>query len=104
MVRVAKGLNGDYSAFIQGPIYEAPWDLVSALAQALKVLSWFENLPRDEQPPRHIWWSDELLEDWFEDVKRNRDKPRKRKSPYEEADDAPMSKNELVDKAKMIYG
>jgi hypothetical protein len=62
------------------------------------VISWEENLPQDEQPPRLIWWSDELLEEWFEEVKaaRGTTRARRRKSSYDEADDVPMVGNELA--------
>lgn len=70
--------------------------MVSAVDQALRVISWFENLPKDEQPPRHIWWSEKMLEEWFEDVRDKRGSGRKRSS-YEQADDVPMDRNELAD-------
>lgn len=33
----------------------------------------FEELPRDEQPPRRIWLDQEQLRGWFDDVERRRD-------------------------------
>lgn len=68
------------------------------------MLSWFENLPEDEQPPRHIWHSDKLLSDWFEDVelKRKQKSSGKHVSSYEDADDAPMMGNELVNREDLI--
>lgn len=77
-----------------------PYDLYLAVSAALSVLSWFENLPKDEQPPRHIWWSEDLLEDWFAEVSDNRKAKygqggRKRTS-YEAADDVPMMENEVA--------
>lgn len=71
-----------------------------AVNHALTVISWFENLPRDEQPPRHIWYSAELVDEWFRDVEHKRSSKYgasgKRRSSYEEADDVPMSSNEYA--------
>ena len=72
-----------------------------AIAEGLTVLSWFE-LPDDEQPPRHIWWSDELINDWFRNVKEERkssSRKRQKLSSYEQADDVPMTSNELIDRS-----
>lgn len=62
------------------------------------VLSWFENLPTDEQPPRHIWWSSELIKEWFElvNAKRNSKTVNKSKSSYQAATDVPMDDNEFA--------
>jgi hypothetical protein len=82
-------------------VEEIPWPIVVAVNQALTVISWHENLPRDEQPPRHIWHSPELVELWFKDVEEARNSKYgggKKKSSYEEADNVPMTSNELTDK------
>lgn len=66
---------------------------------ALMVISWYENLPKDEVPPRHLWWSEERLDEWFEEVREEREsksRGRHRRSSYQDADDAPMSSNELA--------
>ena len=69
-----------------------------AVNHALMVISWYENLPKDEQPPRHIWWSGELLDEWFRNVEEGRSsRSAKRSSSYEDADDAPMSTNVLAE-------
>lgn len=72
--------------------------MVVAINAGLTVLSWFENLPKDEQPPRHIWWSEDLLEQWFEDVRDKRESKYggSRRTSYDTADDAPMMENELA--------
>ena len=78
--------------------------MVEAITEALRVLSWYENLPEDEQPPRKMWHSDKLLADWFEDVEHRRKQKTsgKHTSSFEGADDAPMMGNELVDKSKLV--
>ena len=91
-------MGGDFAAFWPDGIASAPWDRVVAVNQALMVISWHENLPRDEQPPRHIWWSDELLDEWFRNVQDNRDSKygTKKRSAYEDAEDVPMTENVLA--------
>ncbi len=88
-------MGGDMSSFWPDGVHEAPADLVLAVNHALMVISWYENLPRKEQPPRHIWWSDELLDEWFRNVQEDRDAGRKRSS-YQDAEDVPMTSNELA--------
>ena len=78
--------------------------MVEAITEGLRVLSWYENLPEDEQPPRHVWHSDKRLANWFEDVDRKRKAKTggKHSSSYEDADDAPMMVNELIDRDSLI--
>jgi hypothetical protein len=78
-----------------------------AVNNGLAVISWAENLPEDEQPPRHIWWSEELLAKWFKDVKAQRDAKYgrgRRRTSYQEADDVPMSENELAAEYRQSMG
>ena len=71
--------------------------MVVAVNTALMVISWHENLPRDEQPPRHIWWSGELLDEWFRNVEEQRSsRSGSKSSSYDEADDVPMTGNLLT--------
>ncbi len=77
--------------------------LVQAVNHALMVLSWFENLPKDDVPPRNLWWSGDRLDDWFEDVERRRKrKSSGKKSTYEAADEVPSMGNQLVDDEQRI--
>lgn len=66
----------------------------------LQVLSWFENLPRDEQPPRHIWWSGDLLDEWFEDVEERRNakygQSGRKRTSWDEGTEVPLVENELA--------
>jgi len=74
-----------------------------AMNHALTVISWHENLPKDEQPPRWIWHSGDLVDKWFRDVEDKRsDKyggSGKRHTSYDDADDSPsgMTTNELAE-------
>jgi hypothetical protein len=69
-----------------------------AVNEALTVISWHENLPKEEHPPRWIWWSNDLVEKWFKDVERRRKRKMSGKgSTYESADEVPMMGNELTD-------
>lgn len=80
-------------------MHDAPWQIVVAVNHALTVISWHENLPKDEQPPRHIWHSAELVDAWFRDVEEQRESKyggRGKRSSYDEADDVPMTGNELA--------
>jgi hypothetical protein len=89
-----QGIGGDFSAFWPSGIRDAPWTVVVAINHAIMVISWHENLPRDEQPPREIWWSGELLDEWFRNVEENRSsKSSTRSSSYKDADDVPMTEN-----------
>lgn len=49
-------------------VEDLPADLASALSHAYLILSWQENLPEDEIPPRWMWHLDWELERHFEEV------------------------------------
>lgn len=51
---------------------DCPHPFFAAIKRALLFLS-FEELPKDEQPPRRIWLDDERLVAHFERVQRDRD-------------------------------
>ncbi len=46
-------------------VTDIPWYLQVAIEFGLTVLSWMENLPKKEVPPRHIWADPEGLELWW---------------------------------------
>lgn len=51
------------------------WDLPHPLFDAIRMASIFlsfEELPKDEQPPRRIWDDGDKLKEWFEEVERKR--------------------------------
>ena len=43
-----------------------------AISHAFVVLSWQENLPKDEMPPEWMWALEDPLEEWFEEVEAAR--------------------------------
>jgi hypothetical protein len=79
-------------------VTDAPHQLVLAVNVGLQVLSWFENLPKNEQPPRHIWWSDDLLSEWFENVEEERAarSSGKKRTSWDTGEDVPLMQNELT--------
>jgi hypothetical protein len=96
---MVRGLNGSVESFWPEGVMDMPYDLHLTLNYALSVIGWYENLPEEEQPPRHIWWSEEKLAKWFKEVKEARDagtSPAGGRSSYDAADDVPMTDNELA--------
>lgn len=79
-----------------------------AVNEALTVLSWHENLPKDEIPPRHIWWSEDRIDEWFRKVQEDRERKygsgRKSGSTFDQADDAPMTSNTLINRDDLKPG
>lgn len=90
-------MGGTLDSFLDEPIQDAPWDLVEAISGALQVLSWYEHLNKDEVPPRWIWWSGDLLDEWFEDVRKRRESKNKKGSSYERGTEVPMMGNKLLE-------
>ena len=43
-----------------------------AIEHALNVLTWYENLQKDEVPPEHLWEDTEGLEQWWQRVEDKR--------------------------------
>lgn len=43
-----------------------------AIEHALNVLSWHENLQKEEIPPEHLWEDSEGLEEWWKRVEAKR--------------------------------
>lgn len=48
---------------------EIPWFLQAAIDHALTILSWHENLPREEIPPQYLWDDAGGLDLWWKDVR-----------------------------------
>lgn len=51
---------------------EIPWCLQIAIEQALNILSWYENLPKEDVPPEYLWEDGEGLEMWWRTVEDRR--------------------------------
>jgi len=85
-----------------------PWVIGVAVNHALTVISWHENLPKDDQPPRSIWYSSELVDKWFRDVEKKRASEYggkgKRRTSYDDADDVPMTRNEIAESLRKKHG
>jgi hypothetical protein len=52
-------------------VLDLPHTLFDAIGRASIFLGW-EELPREEQPPRRIWLNSEALSEWFDEVRRKR--------------------------------
>lgn len=64
----AAGRAGDIrSLYPRGSnrIEDIPWYLQVAIEQALTIISWHENLAKNEVPPEHIWEDGKGLELWW---------------------------------------
>lgn len=53
---------------------DIPWDFALAVSHGLAIINWQENLPKEEIPPEWMWCFDDELEQWFENVKAEREK------------------------------
>lgn len=60
------------------------------------VLSWYENRPAKEIPPRWMWMFDAELEAWFKRVDEERSKGHASGSSGSDSSAAPMVQNELT--------
>lgn len=74
-------------------LFTAPHSFVGAIRSAMVFLSWQENLPREEIPPRKIWLDGEALEAWFERVEKLREDKTKGTNKPEEGWDGEMVDN-----------
>ncbi len=57
-----------------------------------RIISWQENLPRNEMPPVWMMHLDHELEMWFERVDRDRSNPK----GGDDREQVPMAENELA--------
>lgn len=53
-------------------LMDAPWPIHEAIVRALVYLGW-EELPKDERPPRNIYKDSDALGEWFKEVERRRE-------------------------------
>lgn len=82
-------------------IMDVPSELITAVEQALKILSWQENLPSDEMPKQWMWTLDWELENWFEKIKEAREEKygSSKSDNYKPSDDA-KDDNVFIDRFK----
>lgn len=52
-------------------LYDLPWPLFEAIRSALLFLS-FDELAKNERPPRRIWLNGKKLAEWFDAVAAQR--------------------------------
>lgn len=50
-----------------------PWFLQVAIEHGLTILNWYENLPKTEVPPEHLWEDGEGLDLWWKAVEARRE-------------------------------
>lgn len=53
-------------------LYDLPFTIHQAILAALSYLS-FNELPKDERPPKWMWTDGEKLDAWFKEVERLRE-------------------------------
>lgn len=54
-------------------IDQIPWYLQVAIDHALTILTWYENLPKEDMPPEYLWEDSEGLEMWWKTVEARRE-------------------------------
>lgn len=69
-MRIARELGGVSQLLPAGcdGLADAPYNLVDAISAALGFLG-FEEFPREERPPRNIWFNPEAMESHWQRVK-----------------------------------
>jgi hypothetical protein len=74
-VRIARDFGTVSELFPPGVanVRDLPWRLFDAIRMALVFIG-FEELEKEERPPKKIWLDDEKLEAWFQQVEKNRER------------------------------
>lgn len=95
-VRIARDSGDVSSLFPTGVcLRDLPWTLHRAISLALEFLRFQEELPRDEQPSRSIWFNADAMSEHWKMVEA------KRKEKYGDtsssSDDSDMRKNAYLD-------
>ena len=70
------------------------WFLQVAIEQALTILNWYENLPKKEVPPEHLWEDAEGLDLWWKIVEAKRGD--ETASGYSDAEESDMTDNDMA--------
>lgn len=76
-------------------IEDLPCDLAMALEQAHRIITWQENLTKEEMPPKWMWHLEWELDAWFEEVERLREE--KYGGGDDAREEAPMMRNDDPD-------
>lgn len=93
-MRVAREMGGLQLLLPEGidRLDDLPYPLFDAIRVGLMYIG-FQELPRDEQPPRRIWRDGDKLTAWFEEVDRKRQEKYSGKSIADKEIDGPVSRN-----------
>jgi hypothetical protein len=96
-VRIARDF-GTVSQLLPEPLtlIEAPYNLVGAIRATMVFLSWQENLPAKEIPPKRIWLDAKKLDAWFKSIEKKREDEMKGQSNDIEGWDGEMKQNEAA--------
>lgn len=72
-MRLARDIGDISSIFPPGisRLYDLPFTIFNAIRYALHFLA-FEELPREERPPKKIWLDGERMTEWWREVEENR--------------------------------
>lgn len=60
------------------------------------LLAWFENHPKEDIPPEHIWEDADGLDEWWERVKDRRERGVSAPSSSSDDDGDELAENELA--------
>lgn len=73
-MRIARSMGGIEALLPQGidSMLDLPHPIFTAIRSGSVLVS-FDELPKDEQPPRWMYDDNEALRDWFVEVERKRD-------------------------------
>lgn len=72
-----------------------PWFLQVAIEQGLTILNWYENLPKNEVPPEHLWEDAEGLDLWWKAVEAKRADGTSSGVVADDSDDSEMTDNDM---------
>jgi hypothetical protein len=90
---IASKAGGDGRALLPHgieSIEDLPWDIARAIDHAHRVISWQENLSKEEQPPKWMWPHEDELTEWFKEVQLVRDEKYGTDSGGGDSREAPM--------------
>lgn len=74
-----------------------------AIEHALNILSWFENLSKDERPPEYLWDDTEGLNEWWERVEAKRNDGTPTSRGHQDHDPTDAGGQEMVENDQARY-